>query len=176
MKPALLSLLSSSLLLAFPALAADGTAVAPQPSGEVAVTTTPSAAMTKTTKAKLTAAVLKPLKAKERRRSRFSRAPMPPSERRVRVISQSVDDAGKTFVTFAVDSRYGKNDDWNEGTIEGCRYPKSGRIFVSFGDTYRPARVLLGKPGDEAAVGTCTPAPPAPTEAAPQIAQQIPRG
>jgi len=94
------------------------------------------------------------------RKSRgFSRERPVPHERRVRLLGSAVsaDKAGRGFVGFAVDVRYGPN--WHEGDIVGCVYRDSGKIFVKLGDAYHPHSVLLGK--DAAPVpGVCEAAPP----------------
>ena len=86
--------------------------------------------------------IVKPLG--ERYGSRFSRERPPPRERRVRVLEDTVtaDTAGRKFVPFAVDVRYG--DEWKEDIL-GCVYEGSGQLFVKRGDAYRPAAFLLGK-------------------------------
>ena len=94
------------------------------------------------------------------RKSRgFSRERPVPHERRVRLLGSalSTDKAGRAFVAFAVDVRYGPN--WHEGDIVGCVYRDSGKLFVKLGDAYHPHSVLLGK--DAAAVpGVCEAPPP----------------
>lgn len=93
-------------------------------------------------------AVLKPLSAQEDKRSRYSRAAMPPSERRVRVIeAKLLDKNGRAFTTFAIDKRYGFEADeaWIENEWVGCAYLDSKDVFLKRGDEYRPASFLLGK-------------------------------
>lgn len=104
-------------------------------------------------------ALLKPLVAKEKERSRFSRARLPPRERRVRVTQTTTtrDASDREYVAFAVDVRFG--DQWEDNDIVGCAYPQTGALFVKLGDEYRPADVLLGKSGDPAP-GVCAPAKP----------------
>ncbi len=89
----------------------------------------------------------------------FSRARPPPRERRVRVLQTTVtlDAAGRGFVPFAVDVRFG--GDWRENDIVGCAYPAGGNVYVKRGDGYRPASFLLGK-NDAAVAGVCEAAPP----------------
>jgi hypothetical protein len=106
--------------------------------------------------------LVKPLAAKERDQSRFSRARLPAQERRVRVREEGTqkDAAGRSFFTFAVDARHGilaANDEsaWRLETITGCVYVESGDIFVKSGDGYRPAAFLLGKNLKPAAEPTC---------------------
>ncbi|WP_394823538.1 hypothetical protein [Pendulispora albinea] len=104
-------------------------------------------------------ALLKPLTEKEKVRSRFSRARLPPHERRVRVLQATaiIDASGREYVPFAVDVRYG--DEWQEDDIVGCAYPQSGALFVKHGDAYRPAGILLGKRADPAPA-VCVPGKP----------------
>ncbi len=92
--------------------------------------------------------LLKPLAAKEAERSRFSRARLPPSQRRVRVTqtTPTLDAKGREYLSFAVDVRFGP--EWRENDIVGCAYPKTGALFVKRGDAYRPAEILLGKDAD----------------------------
>jgi hypothetical protein len=87
--------------------------------------------------------LVKPLGQQEDRR--FSRARPAPRERRVRVTrSEATPDAkGRTFLTFAIDVRFGS--EWRENDIVGCVYRGSGNLFVKKGDAYRPAAFLLGK-------------------------------
>jgi hypothetical protein len=98
--------------------------------------------------------LLAPLVEHEANTSRFSRARMPPRERRVRVtqVSPSVDAAGRPFMAFAIDVKWG--DAWHENDIVGCAYTKSGDLFVKRGEEFRPAAILLGKPAD-AVAGVC---------------------
>ena len=100
-----------------------------------------------------------PLTAYEADRSKFSRARLPPQERRVRITqaAPSVDTSGRQFMTFAVDVRFGK-DEWRENDVVGCAYTKSGDLFVKRGEEFRPATILVGKPGD-AVAGVCKAAP-----------------
>lgn len=93
-------------------------------------------------------AVLKPLKVQERKRSRYSRAALPPAERRVRVLEAKLTDKnGRAFTTFAIDKRYGfaPEEKWSENEWLGCAYLDSKDVFLKRGDEYRPASFLLGK-------------------------------
>jgi len=101
--------------------------------------------------------LLEPLAQKEKERSRFSRARMPPQERRVRVTQAAVtlDASGRAYMAFAVDVRRGT--EWHENDVVGCAYPQTGALFVKHGDAYRPAEILLGKDVD-VAPNVCTPA------------------
>lgn len=108
--------------------------------------------------------LLKPLAAQESHYSRFSRGRPVPHERRLRVTQTSAafDKSGRSFLSFAVDIRYGgSGGEWRENDIVGCAYTQDGKLFVKMGDEYRPASVMLGK--DEAPVtGVCEAAPPPP--------------
>lgn len=102
-----------------------------------------------------------PLGDYEANRSRFSRARLPPRERRVRItqVTPAVDAGGRPFMAFAIDVRWGSgSEEWHENDIVGCAYTKSGEIFVKRGDEFRPAAILLGKPADPVP-GVCKAAP-----------------
>jgi len=103
-----------------------------------------------------------PLKAKEAKQSRFSRARIPPQARRVRVLEEKTDSAGEKFVSFAIDSSYGfggsaDEDEWDKNTTTGCVYVGKQEVFVKFGATFRPAAVLLGKKTEAADARVCRP-------------------
>jgi hypothetical protein len=100
--------------------------------------------------------LVKPLADQEANTSRFSRMRPPPHESRVRVTqtTETLDKAGRPFVAFAVDARFGA--DWHENDIVGCAYTKTGELFVKRGDGYRPASFLLGKNADPVS-GVCEP-------------------
>lgn len=102
--------------------------------------------------------LLEPLAEHEAKVSRFSRARLPPRERRVRVTQTTavLDKAGHAFVAFAVDVRWGEQ--WHDNDIVGCAYPKTGALFVKRGEEYQPAEILVGKPAD-AVAGVCQAAP-----------------
>lgn len=98
--------------------------------------------------------LLKPLAAKEAKRTSFGRGERPAQARRVRVLDAEPkkDTAGKGFVTFAIDARHGIFSDaekeefsWRKDVMTGCVYPESGEIFVKRGERFAPAAVLLGK-------------------------------
>lgn len=97
---------------------------------------------------------MKPLAEKDSERSRFSRARMPPAERRVRITqaATSVDKSGREYLPFAIDVRWGS--EWRENDVVGCAYLKNGDLFVKRGEEYRPAAILLGKSVD-AVPGVC---------------------
>ena len=101
--------------------------------------------------------LVKPLAQHESERSRFSRAAMPPRERRLRILQTSVsrDKQGREFVRYEVDARFG--DEWHS-ELAGCVYTKSGNILVQRGEEYRPADFLLGK-NVKAVPGACESAP-----------------
>jgi hypothetical protein len=101
--------------------------------------------------------LVEPLAQKEKERSRFSRARMPPQARRVRVTQTAVtlDASGRSYMAFAVDVRRGT--EWTENDVVGCAYTQTGALFVKRGTEYRPAEFLLGKDADVAA-NVCTPA------------------
>ena len=101
--------------------------------------------------------LVKPLAKQEGHR--FSRARPAPSERRVRVLNSTAtaDKAGRAFVPFSIDVRFGS--EWAKDDIEGCAYRGSGNLYVKTGDVYRPASFLLGK-NVEPVAGACEAAPP----------------
>ena len=111
--------------------------------------------------------VVQPLVAKDRERSKFSRARLPPSERRVRLLDDKPqqDSKGDTFVTFAIDSRHGwgsggdddADDDanWTKAAITGCVYPTRGDVFIKRGKAFHPPAAALGKKTKAAPQATC---------------------
>lgn len=103
------------------------------------------AAGEKAVRAQVEATVLEPLAEAEARRSRFSRARLPPRERRVRVTqaTPATDAQGREFLSFAIDVRFGAG--WKDDDVVGCAYPATGEVFVKRGDSFRPASILLGK-------------------------------
>jgi hypothetical protein len=109
--------------------------------------------------------LVQPLAAKDNERSKFSRARLPPSERRVRVLDEKPrqDGAGKAFFTFAIDTRHGWNDSkqhddasWAKASMTGCVYPDSGEVFIKRGNAFHPAAAALGKKTKAAPASTCT--------------------
>lgn len=109
--------------------------------------------------------LIQPLAAKERTRSKFSRASLPAQARRVRILDEHKDAHGSTFVRFAVDAHHGfdapedgDESRWQLATITGCAYLDSSQVFVKRGNEYRPAAFLLGKNLKAAAETTCQPA------------------
>jgi hypothetical protein len=106
--------------------------------------------------------LINPLAAKDRDRSRFSRAPLPAQERRVRVLDEhpQKDASGAEFYTFAVDARHGvpgiaHDGGWQQAAITGCVYVEHNEVFVKKGDRFRPAAFLLGKNLKPAPEQTC---------------------
>jgi hypothetical protein len=105
-----------------------------------------------------------PLAAKDSERSKFSRARLPPSERRVRILDQKPqqDSAGNAFYTFAIDQRHGwgKDDEanWTKASLTGCVYPGSSAVFIKRGNSFHPAIAALGKKTKAAPTSTCSPA------------------
>jgi hypothetical protein len=102
--------------------------------------------------------LVKPLSQQEGKR--FSRERPPPQERRVRVLATAatMDKSGNEFVPFAIDQRYAGGE-WNESSIVGCVYRKTGYLFVKIGEEYRPSSFLLGK-NVGSVKGVCAAAPP----------------
>lgn len=98
----------------------------------------------KAAEARIAEVVVKPLAAFEENRSKFSRARLPPKERRVRVTraTPSLDAAGHAFFPFAIDAKWGAG--WQADTVVGCAYVDGG-VFVKRGDAHRPAEALVGK-------------------------------
>ena len=113
--------------------------------------------------------LVKPLAEKEARRSRFSRAYIPPQARRVRVLDgeRSTDGQGAEFVTFAVDERSGvfarkaadDSDRWRKNAIVGCVYPARDEVFIKRGDKFFGVGLLLGQKTAAADEAVCRPAP-----------------
>ena len=90
-----------------------------------------------------------PLRAKEAKQSRFSRARLPPQARSIRVLEEKTDSAGQRFVSFALDSSYGYDDapgedGWAKNTTTGCVYVATQEVFVKYGQGFRPAATMLG--------------------------------
>ena len=106
--------------------------------------------------------LIQPLAAKDRNQSKFSRARLPPSERRVRVLDEKPqqDSAGDAFFAFAIDARHGWGDDegeasWTKASITGCVYPGRGEVFIKRGNAFHPARAAIGKKTKAAPERTC---------------------
>jgi len=110
--------------------------------------------------------LLEPLQKKEEKRSRFSRAALPPSARRLRLlnVTSQTDLRGRAFFAFAVDEQRnfamiadpGQDESqWNNDSIVGCVYPESGEVMVKRGEAYFPASVLLGKTASQAGGDVC---------------------
>ena len=113
--------------------------------------------------------LVKPLGEKEARRSRFSRAYLPPQARRVRVLDRqrSTDGRGAEFLAFAVDERprgfapraADDSGRWREEAIVGCVYPARDEVFIKRGDKFFGAGLLLGQKTAAADEAVCRPAP-----------------
>ena len=109
----------------------------------------------------VTEQLVQPLAAKDDSRSKFSRARLPPSERRVRLLDEKAqqDSAGETFVTFAIDQRHGwakdDKDNWSKAAITGCVYPSRGEVFIKRGKAFHPAIAAVGKKTKAAPESTC---------------------
>jgi hypothetical protein len=107
--------------------------------------------------------LLQPLTKAESKRKRFSRAAPVAKQRRVRVLdlAAQTDVRGKQFVRFAVDQRYGWDEDeeWELDAFVGCAYPDQKQVFLRRGDDYVPARSALGG-DDEAQPDVCRAASP----------------
>jgi hypothetical protein len=111
--------------------------------------------------------LVQPLAARDREQSHFSRASLPPQERRVRVVDDQPqkDVHGAAFFTFAVEARHGLQpvagadaSTWR-ATVTGCVYVDRGEVFVKVGDRYRPGAFLLGKNLKPVAGELCQAAP-----------------
>ena len=120
------------------------------------------AAEPKTAVALVTDQVVQPLAAKDDKQSKFSRARLPPSERRVRVLDEQPqqDSTGETFVTFAIDTRHGWGGEkgesaWTKAAITGCAYPSRGEVFIKRGKAFHPAAAAVGKKTKAAPEATC---------------------
>lgn len=100
-----------------------------------------------------------PLTQREASASRYSRAPSPPTERRVRVTDAvaRVDQAGAAFQRFAIDERYGSGAEprWREDAVLGCIYPATGAVYVQAEGAWYSASALTGGAPTEAPAGAC---------------------
>ena len=108
-------------------------------------------------------ALVEPLAKKDDERSKFTRGPLPPTARRIRILDENPghDANGAAFYTFAVDAKqgFGDNAKWRTAAITGCVYVGENQVFVKSGDRHRPAAFLLGKNLKPVAETTCTAAP-----------------
>lgn len=107
--------------------------------------------------------LVRPLTVKEQERGKFSRARLPASERRVRILDEHPqrDALGAAFYTFAVDARHGFIDDdagWKLAAVTGCVYLERDEILVKVGERHRPAAFMLGKNLKPVAETSCKPA------------------
>jgi hypothetical protein len=93
--------------------------------------------------------LVSPLRKSDKKRARFSRAMVPPAERRVRVLDQQAqtDARGKEFLRFAIDERaaWRGEREWLEDSVLGCVYLEEAQVYVQAGDSYVHARSKLGK-------------------------------
>lgn len=102
----------------------------------------------------VTHAFLEPLAKRDAERSRFSRAPMPPDERKVRVTAAPMTDAtGGAFQAFAIDARRGET--WTKDVMTGCVYPSSGAVYVRNGEELLPGAAYLGQKWDKPVASIC---------------------
>src|SRR5262245_26132954 len=86
-----------------------------------------------------------PFTAWQAARGEFSRAEMPPSQMRVRVLSAPQADAqGAEFVAFAVDTR-DVDGDWNPAQMTGCVYVASSAVYVKRGTAFLAAADYFGQ-------------------------------
>ena len=109
--------------------------------------------------------LVQPLAKKEESRPKYSRAVMPPSARRVRILDKTpqVDTKGKSFFTFAIDESRGfispdpkiAEATWMKDTITGCVYVASGEVLIKRGDVYYPGSVLMGVRAPTPPAGVC---------------------
>ncbi len=110
--------------------------------------------------------LLTPLHKKEQDRSRFSRAALPATARRVRILDKSPqsDTQGRAFFRFAVDESRSlkikqkdtKADfDWQQNTITGCVYPKTREVLVRLDKNYYDASVMWGIKTAEKTTDVC---------------------
>ena len=110
------------------------------------------------------AKLLEPLEKKDADRSRFSRAPLPPQTRRIRILEKAPqsDAKGRSFIPFAIDESHylGSNaeipeESWLKNAITGCVYLGSGDVMVQRGEVYYASSVLLGIQTPTASAETC---------------------
>lgn len=103
-----------------------------------------------------------PLSKREGKRSKFSRAALPPLVRRVRVQETLLTDVhGDPFVRFSIDHRYfgsGEEEEWQKDRIVGCVYPNQRKVLVQYDGAHLPARVMLGQ-DVQAQPDACIPIP-----------------
>jgi hypothetical protein len=114
-------------------------------------------------KAAVEKGLLQPLARRDSERSRFARARMPPSERRVRMTDGVLhaDARGEAFSSFTVDIRWGSQ--WNADLMTGCIYPGTGAIYVKQGEGYLDGSALMGKKASAAPPEACKAAAPSDT-------------
>jgi hypothetical protein len=127
--------------------------VAPASSPSATAPSTPSA-LAKKVAALVQQKLVSPLSARDEKRSRFSRASIPPPERRVRVLDDAtvVDGAGQAVVRFAIDTRR-TDGEWHDAAMTGCVV--GGVVYVDGIDGVVAAHALLGGKREDVAPGTC---------------------
>ena len=112
------------------------------------------------------AKLVQPLEEKEAKRSRFSRAALPPQARRIRITDEAPqkDAQGRAFVSFAIDQTHAlgnideiQEENWTKDAITGCAYLKSGEVLVRRGEVYYASSVLLGADAPAASAEVCHP-------------------
>jgi hypothetical protein len=122
------------------------------------------------------ARLVTPLKGAEGKRKKFSRAMPAPTARRVRVLEESATDPrGREFVRFAIDVHrpWTEEGTWELDSVVGCAYAETREVYVRNGDTFVPAKHLLGQAG-KAPRGVCSAAPAGETLAAAPLAKTAP--
>lgn len=129
----------------------------------------PAAGTTSAAEQTVQRVLITPLAAKEKSRSRFSRAAPPPTARRVLLLDTVAhkDAQGGEYLTFALEARHGLELDDESGErrkwsteITGCVYPATNVVFLRHGTGYRSSDYLLGKRVPQAPAHTCEPASP----------------
>jgi hypothetical protein len=109
----------------------------------------------------VTKTYVKPLQARESKRSRYSRMAMPPAERRVKIVDTQTDATGAAFTNFVVEERsaFDPDQQWMKAET-GCAYASTGAVFVKLGDKLRAAEFYLGKkPADPPATACVVSSP-----------------
>ena len=82
---------------------------------------------------------LAPLARRNTKQKEFSRAAMPATASRLRVLGMPQRDvAGAEYVRFAIDTRR-VAPEWNEAEYTGCVYTASSAVYLKRGEQYRPA-------------------------------------
>lgn len=117
-----------------------------RPTGDSATTTAVEASAL----AIVNTALLKPLRERDGKQERMSRAAPRPRQRRARMTSSApvLDSKGLAFLTFALDQQHGfasADDAWQRDVDVGCIYVDSGAVYVQRGEHFAEASTLLGK-------------------------------